>query len=126
MRAARPVVLDLAGRTDLREAARDWEGRVDLHTARTDDRPADALLIRPDAYIAWAATAGEPADADVPALQEALSRWFGEPLDTAVPSAVRLSLTGQASPAGVRVVSAAGSRAARFPHSPARDASVPP
>jgi hypothetical protein len=91
MRAARPVFLDLAGRSDLLEAARDWEGRVDLHTARTDDRPADALLIRPDAYIAWAATAGEPADSGVPALREALSRWFGAPLDTTVPAIGRLS-----------------------------------
>jgi hypothetical protein len=91
MRAARPVFLDLAGRTDLLEAARTWKGRVDLHTARTDDRPADALLIRPDAYIAWAATAGEPADADVPALREALSRWFGAPLDTTAPAIGRLS-----------------------------------
>ena len=48
-------------RTDLLEAARTWEGRVDIRTAMTVDRPADALLIRPDAYIAWAATAGEPA-----------------------------------------------------------------
>jgi 2-polyprenyl-6-methoxyphenol hydroxylase-like FAD-dependent oxidoreductase len=91
MRAARPVYLDLAGRTGLLEAARTWEGRVDIHTARTDDRPADALLIRPDAYIAWAATAGEPADAAVPALREALLCWFGAPLDTTVPVAGRLS-----------------------------------
>jgi hypothetical protein len=59
--------------------------------ARTDDRPADALLIRPDAYIAWAAKVGEPADADVPALQGALFRWFGAPLDTTVPAIGRLS-----------------------------------
>jgi hypothetical protein len=91
MRAARPVFLDLAGRTDLLEAARTWKGRVDIRTARTDDRPADALLIRPDAYIAWAATAGEPADSGVSALREALSRWFGAPLDTAAPVAGRLS-----------------------------------
>jgi hypothetical protein len=91
MRAARPVFLDLAGRGDLLEAARTWENRVDIHTARTDDRPADALLIRPDAYIAWAATAGEPADTGVPALREALFRWFGAPLDTTVPVTGRLS-----------------------------------
>jgi 2-polyprenyl-6-methoxyphenol hydroxylase-like FAD-dependent oxidoreductase len=91
MRAARPVYLDLVGRTGLLEAARTWEGRVDIRTARTDDRPADALLIRPDAYIAWAATAGEPADAAVPALREALLCWFGAPLDTTVPVAGRLS-----------------------------------
>ena len=84
MRAARPVFLDLAGRSELLEAARAWEGRVDIHTARTDDRPADALLIRPDAYIAWVATAGEPAGTVVLTLREALFRWFGAPLDATV------------------------------------------
>jgi len=79
MHAARPVLLDLAGRRDLREAARDWQPRVDIHTAQTDHRPADALLIRPDAHIAWAAATGEPAGTAVPALRGALSRWFGIP-----------------------------------------------
>ncbi|HEX6450552.1 MAG TPA: FAD-dependent monooxygenase [Trebonia sp.] len=82
MRPARPVLLDLAGRPDLREIARDWRDRVDIHTAETEDRPADALLIRPDACIAWAAatepaTAGEPAGAAAHGLREALTRWFG-------------------------------------------------
>jgi hypothetical protein len=77
MRPARPVLLDLAGRADLQEAARGWRHRVDIHTAKTDDRPADALLIRPDAHIAWATATGEPAGAAAPALREALSRWFG-------------------------------------------------
>jgi 2-polyprenyl-6-methoxyphenol hydroxylase-like FAD-dependent oxidoreductase len=81
MRAARPVLLDLADRPELREAARDWQQRVDVYTAETDHRPADALLIRPDAYIAWAATTGEPTDTAAPALREALSCWFGEPLN---------------------------------------------
>ena len=79
MRAARPVLLDLAGRPDLREAARDWQHRIDIRTAGTEHRPADALVIRPDAHIAWAATIGEPAGSAVPALREALSCWFGEP-----------------------------------------------
>jgi hypothetical protein len=35
----------------------------------------------PDAYIAWAATADEPAGTVVPALREALFRWFGASLD---------------------------------------------
>jgi len=43
------------------------------------ERPADALLIRPDAHIAWAAATGEPAGTAVPALRGALSRWFGLP-----------------------------------------------
>jgi 2-polyprenyl-6-methoxyphenol hydroxylase-like FAD-dependent oxidoreductase len=79
MRTARPVLLDLADRPDLRETAQDWRHRVDIHTARTDHPPADALLIRPDACIAWAAAAGEPAGTTEPALREALSGWLGAP-----------------------------------------------
>ncbi|WP_327585896.1 FAD-dependent monooxygenase [Nonomuraea sp. NBC_00507] len=79
LHSARPILLDLADRPDLREAARDWQHRVDIHTAKTDHRPADALLIRPDAHIAWAATIDEPADTAAPALREALSGWFGRP-----------------------------------------------
>jgi 2-polyprenyl-6-methoxyphenol hydroxylase-like FAD-dependent oxidoreductase len=75
MHAARPVLLDLAGRPGLQETARDWQHRVDMHTAEVDHRPADALLIRPDGCIAWAAAADEPGAA--PALREALSYWFG-------------------------------------------------
>jgi 2-polyprenyl-6-methoxyphenol hydroxylase-like FAD-dependent oxidoreductase len=80
MQPARPVLLDLAGRPDLREAARGWQDRVDIVTAKADDQPADALLIRPDAYIAWAAATDEPAGTAAPALREALSHWLGAPL----------------------------------------------
>ena len=76
----RPLVLERQPR--LREtpkAARDWKPHIDICTAQTDHRPADALLIRPDAYIAWAAATGEPAGTAAPALREALSRWFGTP-----------------------------------------------
>ena len=79
MHTARPVLLDLADRADLREIAGDWQDRVDIHTAETDDRPADALLIRPDVHIAWAATVDEPIDTAAPMLREALSGWFGAP-----------------------------------------------
>jgi hypothetical protein len=85
MHTARPILLDLADRLDLRETARDWQHRIDIHTAETDHRPADALLIRPDAHIAWAATIDEPADTAALALREALSCWFGTPLKTTVP-----------------------------------------
>lgn len=85
MHSARPVFLDLADRPDLRETARDWQHRIDIHTAETDDRPADALLIRPDAHIAWAATIDEPTDTAALALREALYRWFGTPLKSTVP-----------------------------------------
>jgi 2-polyprenyl-6-methoxyphenol hydroxylase-like FAD-dependent oxidoreductase len=79
MPAARPVFLDLADRRDLRDIAKDWRGRIDIHSAATDDRPADTLLIRPDAHIAWAATVDEPAGTAGPTLREALTRWFGNP-----------------------------------------------
>ncbi|MFB4266123.1 FAD-dependent monooxygenase [Nonomuraea sp. GTA35] len=79
MHPARPVLLNLTARPDLSETARDWQPRVDVHTAKTDDRPADALLIRPDAHIAWAAGLDEPADTATPALREALTGWFGTP-----------------------------------------------
>lgn len=79
MRDARPVLLVLADRPELRELVRVWEGRVDLQVAATDDRPADALLIRPDAHVAWAAALGEPAETAVTGLRAALSGWFGTP-----------------------------------------------
>jgi len=75
MNDARPVLLDLADRADVRETAREWGDRVDVVTAKTDQAPADALLIRPDATVAWAAGSGEPTDG----LREALTHWFGAP-----------------------------------------------
>jgi 2-polyprenyl-6-methoxyphenol hydroxylase-like FAD-dependent oxidoreductase len=89
MRPARSVFLDLADRPGLRETALDWGHRVDIRTARAGQRPAGALLIRPDACIAWAAPAGEPTDPGEPtlreALREALWSWFGAPRPATVP-----------------------------------------
>ncbi|MGV1010400.1 MAG: FAD-dependent monooxygenase [Dermatophilaceae bacterium] len=56
LRNGRPVLLDLSDRADLREHAGQWLGRVDVVSARIDQPPADALLILPDARIAWEAT----------------------------------------------------------------------
>ncbi|WP_245720919.1 FAD-dependent monooxygenase [Nocardia pseudovaccinii] len=86
MHTARPILLILADRPELREIARDWQHRVEIHTAATDHRPADALLIRPDAHIAWVAGVGEPIDTAAPTLREALAGWFGAPLETPVPA----------------------------------------
>jgi 2-polyprenyl-6-methoxyphenol hydroxylase-like FAD-dependent oxidoreductase len=85
MHGARPILIDLADRPELREIAGGWQPRVDVHTAATDDRPADALLIRPDAHIAWAATVDELTDTAALALRAALSGWFGTPHETTVP-----------------------------------------
>jgi 2-polyprenyl-6-methoxyphenol hydroxylase-like FAD-dependent oxidoreductase len=69
----RPVLLDLDG--GVADAARDWADRVDTVGARMADRPAAALLIRPDGYVAWAAeTFDTAAEA---AMRAALQRWFG-------------------------------------------------
>lgn len=73
LRAARPVLLDLAGRADLTAAARGWADRVDVVTATTPEAPAEALLVRPDGYVAWA---GEH---DAAGLRQALDLWFGAP-----------------------------------------------
>ena len=78
MHSGRPIFLDLADRPELCETARDWRHRIDIHTAETDHRPADAVLIRPDAHVAWAAAIDEPTDTAAVALREALSRWFGD------------------------------------------------
>ncbi|TMR24316.1 FAD-dependent oxidoreductase [Nonomuraea turkmeniaca] len=78
LHAARPVVLDLAGRSCVREAALPWTDRVDIVSAHPGEgRPADSLLIRPDAYVAWAAPPGEADDQVRDGLRRALTRWFG-------------------------------------------------
>ena len=87
MHSARPVFLDPGDRPQLREVARDWRHRIDIHTAKTNHRPADALLIRPDAHIAWAAMADEPVGGAALALREALFRWFGTPIQNESDSA---------------------------------------
>jgi len=100
---ARPVLLLLAERPELREAARAWEQRVEVRTSYVVDRPADALLVRPDAHVAWAAGPDEPDDAAVAALREALVRWCGAPAEPVGP-------VGPVRPAATRTARSAGRR----------------
>jgi hypothetical protein len=56
-----------------------WKDRVDYATAAgplpsADGAPVAALLVRPDGYVAWAATRD---DLDAGGLRHALSTWFG-------------------------------------------------
>ncbi|CCH30464.1 FAD dependent oxidoreductase [Saccharothrix espanaensis DSM 44229] len=74
-RSGRPLLLDFADNAALRATAQPWVDRVDIHTTTTPVPPADAVLVRPDGYVAWAGTA--PDD-----LAHALHRWFGTPTPT--------------------------------------------
>jgi 2-polyprenyl-6-methoxyphenol hydroxylase-like FAD-dependent oxidoreductase len=79
MHHGRAVLLDLADRAALRDAAAGWRDRVDVVTARCEEQPApaDALLIRPDGYIAWVASPQTANDEAERQLRYALATWFG-------------------------------------------------
>lgn len=72
LHGARPVLLDLGG-GEAADAAHGWRDRIDIVQAELTDRPAAAMLIRPDGYIAWATDEF----ASIDALHTALQRWFG-------------------------------------------------
>jgi 2-polyprenyl-6-methoxyphenol hydroxylase-like FAD-dependent oxidoreductase len=84
LRSGRGLVLDLADRSAVRDAARGWADRIRVVTGRlveapSPDRwtadPAEALLVRPDGHIACVVPGGD----DVVGLRTALTRWFGAP-----------------------------------------------
>ena len=79
MHTGKGVFLDLAGRPALHDVAADWAGRVDATVARCYERPAnlDALVVRPDGYVAWVATSDEGDEESQGALRAALEKWFG-------------------------------------------------
>jgi 2-polyprenyl-6-methoxyphenol hydroxylase-like FAD-dependent oxidoreductase len=92
MRDARPLLLDLGDRADLVDASRGWAERMTVTSATVVadeiaegiDLP-EAVLVRPDGFVAWVAgsagdveAAGGAGDADgADGLQQALLRWFG-------------------------------------------------
>ncbi|HTM83585.1 MAG TPA: FAD-dependent monooxygenase, partial [Mycobacterium sp.] len=78
LRNGRGLLLDLSG-GNYAGAVPGWEDRVDILigtvVATAPNRPAQAVLIRPDGYVAWAADGLGEGDAD--RLAAALRRWFG-------------------------------------------------
>jgi bifunctional hydroxylase/dehydrase len=89
LHSGRGVVLDLADDDKVRTAAAGWTDRVDVVTgAAAPGGPlhgVDALLVRPDGYVAWVAADGT----GTAGLSGALTRWFGGPRkqdETAVPA----------------------------------------
>jgi len=73
MRAARPVLLDFTPDGRVAMGAAGWSKRVSILVARpvAGAAPADALLIRPDGYVAWAG------DERTTGLPDALRAWCG-------------------------------------------------
>jgi hypothetical protein len=67
VRAPGGILLDFTGATELPAA---WSTRVRYVRAESPEAPADAVLLRPDGYVAWAGGDG---------LDTALRTWFGSP-----------------------------------------------
>ncbi|OBA59781.1 FAD-dependent oxidoreductase [Nocardia sp. 852002-20019_SCH5090214] len=72
------VLFDFADSAQLRAAAAPWQDRIRIVTTKPLDasdvpgsRDAAGVLVRPDGYVAWAATDGTEG------LTTALTRWFG-------------------------------------------------
>jgi 2-polyprenyl-6-methoxyphenol hydroxylase-like FAD-dependent oxidoreductase len=73
---ARGVLLDLTDGGTYAGTGHGWKDRVDLVTASCTAPPAAAFLIRPDGYVAWAASPGTPGH---DGLRQALTTWLGTP-----------------------------------------------
>lgn len=80
LHSGRPLLLDLSG--GYRNVVDGWRDRLDIVEATVAERPAAALLIRPDGYVAWAAD-----EFDQDGLRAALDRWFGPEAEVAALSA---------------------------------------
>jgi hypothetical protein len=78
LREGRGLLLDLVDRAEARDASAAWTGRVNTVTACTDQVDVDALLIRPDGWVARALPTGQDLDATTPV--RALGAWFGQPV----------------------------------------------
>ncbi|MET9486923.1 FAD-dependent oxidoreductase [Nocardia sp. NPDC006630] len=73
------ILLDLTDSAELREIAARWPDRLTVVTAKpAQPRELSALLLRPDAIVAWATDT-----ATLDGLPQALTRWFGTPLPAA-------------------------------------------
>ncbi|BCY10518.1 FAD-dependent monooxygenase [Actinoplanes sp. L3-i22] len=72
LHTGRALLLDLTGDPALRAAATGHADRLTVHTAKTDDQNLTAIFVRPDGYVAWAAT-----DGSTTGLPERLTAWLG-------------------------------------------------
>jgi 2-polyprenyl-6-methoxyphenol hydroxylase-like FAD-dependent oxidoreductase len=81
MCAGRAVFVDLAQRSSLHQVVERWADRVDAISARCSDPPPDldAMLIRPDGYVAWVLRSHHGDTQSAVTLRAALEKWFGTP-----------------------------------------------
>jgi 2-polyprenyl-6-methoxyphenol hydroxylase-like FAD-dependent oxidoreductase len=81
--SGRGVLLDRTEDGSIARQGHDWRDRLDCvvvpqASLAPDSAPVAALLIRPDGYVAWAASPGAP---DPGGLRRALTTWFGSPAE---------------------------------------------
>ena len=77
LRTGKGLLLDFDARGPLQSLARRWVDRIGYITGDAKDRMGlNALLVRPDGIVAWAAEGD--ADRDTGELARQVSRWFGE------------------------------------------------
>ncbi|MEV6619253.1 monooxygenase, partial [Streptomyces sp. NPDC051051] len=79
LHAARGVLIATDAAAPAARLAQDWADRVDIVTAAWAPAPGpapEAVLIRPDGYVAWTSPGS---DHD---LTDTLTRWFGHPHPT--------------------------------------------
>jgi 2-polyprenyl-6-methoxyphenol hydroxylase-like FAD-dependent oxidoreductase len=77
-RDGRPLLIDLTESGSVAAAFTDAGGHLTIAAGRpVGEVAATALLVRPDGYVAWAASQAQPGPDELSALHDALRRWFG-------------------------------------------------
>jgi hypothetical protein len=79
MHSGRGVLVGPANRAGLRGVADKWADRVDAIFANCPEPPGNlnAMLIRPDGYVAWVMRSDDGDKESAAALCGALEKWFG-------------------------------------------------
>jgi 2-polyprenyl-6-methoxyphenol hydroxylase-like FAD-dependent oxidoreductase len=79
MRSGKAVFIDLGEGSHPMDVIQGWADRVEMTVARCDQRPAnlDAMLVRPDGYIAWTRKSDDESEETKKTLLAALEQWFG-------------------------------------------------
>lgn len=78
MSSGRGLLVELGGRSAVCDVAARWGDRIQMISARSDEAAnLDAMLVRPDGYVAWAIETGDWNNESEKSLRGALEKWFG-------------------------------------------------